>query len=109
VLGTDDSPLTPVAGFGAHEELRLLVSGGLTPFEAVRTGTTNARRAAGGSDRWGVVAVGARADLVLVGGNPLADVGSIRRPRGVMVRGRWYDRPELDSLLNAVILRRSGG
>ncbi len=108
VLGTDDSPMTAVAGFSAHEELKLLVGSGLWPYEALRTATVNASRVAGGTARWGTIAVGARADLLLAGGNPLADIGAVRRPRGVMVAGRWYDRAVLDSVLEAVARRRAG-
>jgi imidazolonepropionase-like amidohydrolase len=108
VLGTDDAPMNAVAGLGAHEELEALVASGLSPYEALRTATVNARRVAPGPDSWGILAVGARADLVLSPGNPLADVRVLRRPAGVMVAGRWYDRLALDSLLEGVVRRRAG-
>jgi hypothetical protein len=37
-------------------------------------------------------------DLLLVSGNPLRDL-SVLKPEGVMARGRWIPRQELDSLL----------
>jgi imidazolonepropionase-like amidohydrolase len=46
--------------------------------------------------------VGADADLVLLGANPLADVGNTQKIEGVMVRGRWLDRAYLDRELTAV-------
>ena len=50
----------------------------------------------------GTVAVGARADLVLLSGNPLEDVGHAQRPAGVMIGGRWLDRTALDRRLAVV-------
>jgi imidazolonepropionase-like amidohydrolase len=49
----------------------------------------------------GEVAAGARADLVLVDRDPLASVEALGRPLGVMVRGRWVPRAELDARLTA--------
>jgi len=42
-----------------------------------------------GGDRFGVVVAGARADLVIVAADPLADVARLRHPTSVMARGRW--------------------
>jgi imidazolonepropionase-like amidohydrolase len=93
LLGTD-SPTIPgmFAGASIHEELRLLVEAGLTPYEALTAGT----RAAGEFARqhfkarpFGIVAPGYRADLVLLERNPLENVGHARNPLGVMVRGTW--------------------
>lgn len=96
LLGTD-SPTIPgmFAGASIHEELRLLVESGLTPYEALVAGT----RAAGEfaqrhfkATPAGVVAPGYRADLVLLAANPLEDVGNARMPLGVMARGSWLPR-----------------
>ena len=55
-----------------------------------------------GTVPFGMVAVGNRADLVLVRQNPLADLGTLRQPVGVMTNGRWYERAELDRLQEQV-------
>ena len=47
----------------------------------------------------GVLAPGARADLVLLRADPLADVANVRARVGVMVRGRWYPEAELQRRL----------
>ena len=78
-----------------------LVRCGLSPYEALRTATANAGRFAGSDPPFGIVAPGARADLLLVRGDPLDDVAHLRDPAGVMVRGRWLPRAELDALLEA--------
>jgi imidazolonepropionase-like amidohydrolase len=48
------------------------------------------------------VAVGKRADLVLLAGNPLEDIGRTAAPNGVMVGGRWLARTELDQRLKVM-------
>ena len=45
---------------------------------------------------------GKRADLVLLDKNPLEDITNTRLISGVMVRGRWYSRADLDTMLEEV-------
>jgi imidazolonepropionase-like amidohydrolase len=79
-----------------HEELKALVGAGLTPYQALLTGTRNPAAFYKISDSAGTVAVGKRADLVLLAGNPLADIRHTREPAGVMLNGQWLDRTALD-------------
>jgi len=46
------------------------------------------------------VTLGARADLLLLDQNPLLDLSGLRQPRGVMLRGEWFDRAALDAMLD---------
>jgi len=57
---------------------------------------------AGLEDRLGTLAVGKLADLVLLDENPLDDINNTRKIYGVMQRGRWLSRADLDSLLAQV-------
>jgi hypothetical protein len=89
-----------------HRELELLVKAGLSPYEALRAATSNARLSVnrmGVDDAFGEVAVGQRADLVLLESNPLQDVRATRHRLGVMSRGRWYPQGELDRLVAEVV------
>jgi len=99
LLGSDAPQVFNVPGFSLHQELGFLVAAGLTPFEALQTGTTAVARFFGSNT--GVVAVGRDADLVLLDANPLEDIGNTRRIHGVMLRGAWYPAGELDRLLAA--------
>ena len=101
LLGTDASEDQPfmLPGFSIHDELQELVSAGLTPFEAVKAGTSNAARLLSPSEQFGTVSTGKRADLILVERNPLEDVANITRRAGVMVRGQWMPERELQSRL----------
>jgi hypothetical protein len=56
------------------------------------------------SDR-GTVAVGKRADLLLLDADPLADITNTRRIAGVMASGRWLPRSELDRKLTDLVER----
>jgi imidazolonepropionase-like amidohydrolase len=99
LLGTDAGGHYTAPGYSIHEELAALVEAGLTPFEALQTGTRAAAQYLGLGDTWGVVRPGARADLILLDRNPLERVEHLGRPTGVIVRGRWLARASLDRLL----------
>ena len=75
-----------------------MVAAGLTPFEALRAGTTNVAQFLG--LRTGVIETGFEADLVMLDSNPLEEIASTRRIHGVMLRGAWHSRAEIDALLS---------
>jgi imidazolonepropionase-like amidohydrolase len=99
LLGTDCGNPFVLAGFSVHEELSNLVTAGLTPYEALLTGTRSAAEFVGASGEFGVVAVGARADLIMTQGSPLESVSAVAEPVGVMARGMWLTREELTERL----------
>ena len=102
LLGTDVSVEGIVPGASAHMELELLVEAGLTPFEALCCGTRNANAIAkrmGVDDDWGTIEVGKRADLLLLENNPLEEISNTQSQLGVMLRGRWLPKSELDQMV----------
>lgn len=109
LLGTDTPNPLVVPGFSIHEELALLVQAGLSPYEALRAGTHDAAELLGAQDEFGTIAVGRRADLILLEANPLDGVANVARPAGVMSRGRWYPEEELRSMLAGVAARVAQG
>jgi len=98
LLGSDAPQVFNVPGFSIHRELDVLVEAGLTPFEALRTGTVAVDEFLGSNT--GIVAVGREADLVLLDADPLTDIGNSRRIFGVMVRGQWQSAVALAERLN---------
>ena len=91
VLGTDanQSPGVPANvpyGESAHRELELLVGAGLSAVEALRAATSRAADRFGLADR-GRVAPGLRADLLLVAGDPTAEITATRAVRGTWIAG----------------------
>ena len=104
--GSDVSIEGIIPGYSLHLELPLLVEAGLSNFEALAAGTRNAAQLAGrmGADSaWGTIAVGNRADLILLPNNPLEDVTNTQTRLGVMVQGQWFTQAELNSLMEEYI------
>lgn len=97
LLGSDAPQVFNVPGFAIHHELAYLVASGLTPYEALSTGTTAVAEYLGSNT--GTVAVGKDADLVLLDADPLDDISNTRRIHGVMLRGTWYSATELNDRL----------
>lgn len=102
MTGTDAMNPGVVPGFSEHEELRHLIDLGFTPFEAIRAATRYPGEFLTKTGEFGTVAVGKRADLLLVDGNPLRDIARVARPLGVMARGRWMPQAELQRMLDDV-------
>lgn len=101
-LGSDSPQVFQVPGFSLHEELKEMVAAGLTPFEALAAGTRASGGFFGKLDKFGRVAEGYRADLILVNENPLDDVVNLQNRAGVMVRGRWHTAAGLQKRLDAL-------
>jgi imidazolonepropionase-like amidohydrolase len=99
LLGSDAPQVWNVPGFATHRELEEYVRAGLSPWQALRTGTVNIAAHYGEEGRSGVVRPGARADLILLDANPVADITGTMRIHGVMVNGRWIGAEERARLL----------
>jgi imidazolonepropionase-like amidohydrolase len=106
LLGSDAPQVGNVPGFSLHRELRAYVAAGLTPYQALLTGTRNPAAFFGRPDEFGTVQPGRRADLVLLEGNPLRDIANFDRQAGVMVRGRWLPAEEIRRRLEALAAER---
>ena len=100
--GTDSPIPMMIPGFSLHDELATMVDIGLSPYDALRTSTYNPALYLKELDEFGTIEIGKRADLVLLEGNPLEDISNTRGIDGVMVRGRWYTRADLDVMLELV-------
>jgi len=97
LLGSDAPQTFNVPGFSVHRELTALVAAGLSPYEALRTGTVAVAEFM--RSNGGIVAEGKNADLVLLDANPLENVENSKRIHGVMLRGHWYPKAELEERL----------
>ena len=89
LAGTDAPNPGTVHGASLHRELELLVEAGLTPTEALAAATAAAADAFGLPGR-GRIAEGARADVILVDGDPTVDITATRAIAGVWKEGRRY-------------------
>jgi imidazolonepropionase-like amidohydrolase len=111
LMGTDAPQQFSVPGFSIHRELRRMREAGMTTEQILLSGTRTVGEYFRNEDRFGTIAPGQRADLMLVDGNPLADLGNLARRSGVMVRGRWLPESEIQRRLEAIAARhqRAGG
>ncbi|MFT3913935.1 MAG: amidohydrolase family protein [Anaeromyxobacteraceae bacterium] len=91
VVGTDQA----VPGFSEFRELELLVELGFTPMEALQAATLVPARAMKLDGEVGTLARGKRADLIVVDGDPLADIRALRRLELVVAAGVAYDPARL--------------
>lgn len=103
LLGSDAPQVFNVPGFSIHRELVALVAAGLTPYEALRTGTVAVAEFL--KSNTGIVAEGKQADLILLNANPLLDIRNSKRIHGVMLRGHWLSRRELDARLARYVVQ----
>ena len=94
VAGTDE-----MAGFTLQRELELYVQAGMTPGEALQTATWNAAKVAGVLEDRGSVTPGKRADLILVDGDPTADIAAIRNVATVLKGDTLYYPAEIHQSL----------
>jgi hypothetical protein len=102
VAGTDALVPGVVPGFSLHDELEALANAGLSNRQVLESATRLPAEWLGTIEDRGIVAAGKRADLLLLEGNPLADIKNTRRIAGIIVRGQFYSRPELDARLAAL-------
>ena len=84
-----------LAGFGSQREVELLVEAGFTPLEAIRIATLNAAEYLGEADSIGSIAAGKLADLVVLRGDPSANIADIERVEIVFKDGVGYDPVKL--------------
>jgi hypothetical protein len=102
LVGTDTPNPFVVPGFSVHEELGRLVGAGLTPYQALHGATAGAAEWIGDKTA-GHIAVGSRADLVLLDADPLKDISATEKRAGVMLRGAWWPKQLLDEKLDALV------
>lgn len=94
VIAGTDAPLDQVA-VSLHANLRSMVAGGFTPYEALTVTTRNPARWLNLEGKLGVVAPGAQADLSFIRGNPLTDIRAAADVQQVMIAGRAWTIDEL--------------
>lgn len=99
IAGTDYPNPWAFPGFSMHDELEIYVQAGMTPLQALQTGTLNSAKVMN-NDRIGSVEKGKLASLVLLNSNPLDDINAIREIETVILRGEVFDRKALDEMLD---------
>ncbi len=84
-----------VAGFGDLRGVELLVEAGFNPVEAIKIASFNGAKFLGEDARIGSIAAGKQADLMVVKGNPAANIADIEKVEIVFKDGVGYDSEKL--------------
>jgi imidazolonepropionase-like amidohydrolase len=92
-----------LAGFGDQREVELLVEAGFTPVEAIRIATLNGAQFMGEADHIGSIATGKQADLVVIHGDPAANIPDIEKVETVFKDGIGYDSAKLINSVRGVV------
>jgi imidazolonepropionase-like amidohydrolase len=106
LLGTDAPQLFSVPGLSLRREIPKMQQAGISNYDILRSGTVLVGEYFADKDQFGQVKAGQRADLLLVDGNPLDDMAVLYKPAGVMVRGQWLSRSDLDAKLADIAAAR---
>ena len=97
LLGSDAPQVWNVPGFSIHRELASYVAAGLTPYQALATGTRNVDAHLSALDAR--FTFSRRSNLVLLDANPLENIANTTRIAGVLIEGRWLTKAEIDRRL----------
>jgi imidazolonepropionase-like amidohydrolase len=99
IAGTDFPNPYVFPGFSLHDELSLMVKGGMPALDALRSATINPAIFMNKKADFGSVEVGKLASLVLLNKNPLENIGNTKTIETVIIRGKVYNRRALDLML----------
>lgn len=101
LAGTDAGYLNSFnyPGRGLHDELAAYVEAGLTPAQVLRSATVTGPAFLRQSARYGALAPGKAADILILDADPLVNIAATRAIRSVVLKGRLFDRAALDELL----------
>lgn len=92
LIGTDSVLPAYVPGCTPIDEIQMFVEAGISNYEALKAATVNAATSLGIDHEVGTVEVTKKANLILIDGNPLEDIGALWRLHGVMVSGEWHSK-----------------
>jgi len=95
-----------MAGFGDQYDMELLVQAGLTPVQAIHVATENGAISLGRAAHIGTIVPGKTADLVLVRGNPAANIDDIENVEVVFKDGVGYDSARILQSIRGIVGRQ---
>jgi len=96
LLGSDGPQVFNVPGFSVHHELKYMVDAGLTPYQALQSGTVNVAKYFNLKNS-GVIKAGFVSDLVLLDANPLENIENTKKIAGVMLGKNWISKQEIST------------
>jgi len=106
LLGSDAPQVFNVPGFSIQHEMQSMADAGLSNYTILESGTSNPAQFFNQEGEYGTVQKGASADLILLENNPLDDLKNMQTINGVMVRGKWLPKAEIEEKL-ALIAKKN--
>jgi imidazolonepropionase-like amidohydrolase len=105
LLGSDAPQVMNVPGFSIQHEMQAMADAGINNAGIIQSGTSNPALFFGAEDIFGSIKVGCSADLLLLNRNPLKDIKNMQSIEGVMMRGQWLSRKDIDARLAKIAER----
>jgi len=98
LIGSDSFGIQ-VTGFSVHEDMEQLQRVGVPPYHVLRAATVMPARFLNRTSSAGTINEGKKAQFVILDKNPLDDIKNTRAIAGVMLKGQWFEREQLDEML----------
>lgn len=105
LLGSDAPQVMNVPGFSIHREMEAMAQAGISNQKIIESGTINPSHFFNANGEYGIIKKNASADLILVNGNPFLTLKNAQDISGVMVRGKWLSKKDIDKRLSEIALR----
>lgn len=102
LLGSDAPQLFNVPGFSLQHEIEGMTRSGLSPSQILMMGTLAPARFFGQDSQWGSIKKGKIADFFLVEKNPIEDLKALKTINGVMLKGNWISKTEIEKRLEEI-------
>ncbi|MFN7115657.1 MAG: amidohydrolase family protein [Saprospiraceae bacterium] len=99
LLGSDAPQIFNVPGFSIRHEAKAMADAGIPNYEILKSGTVNPAKFFQQEGEFGVVKIGAAAELILLDANPLENISNIKSLQGVLIQGRWLPKKMIDEAL----------
>lgn len=102
LLGSDAPQVFNVPGFSIQHEMQSWAEAGIPSHAILKAGTMNVARFFDAEGEYGSIQPGAAADLILLSANPIENIFNMQQIEGVMVKGQWLPRAEIDRRLQGI-------
>lgn len=109
-LGSDAPQVFNVPGFSTLHEMEAMVEAGLSKAAVLAAATHKpaaylAALTGRNEAQYGQIREGQAADILLMNNNPASDISNVRSLHGVMLRGQWIDREQIEQKLDEIAKR----
>ncbi len=102
LLGSDAPQVFNVPGFSIHHEMQDMSKAGISNFKILQSGTINPAHFFKQKGHYGIIAVGATTDFILLNGNPLEDIRNAQKIEGVMLGKYWLTKEMIENRLEKI-------